>query len=100
MKAVLSGETVTIAVPAGQPEPLTATTSITILSGGGTPSPGHPVAVAGDEVARSATAAPAINPGLNMEVPPTDSRPATARRLRRSVPCAAPGQGHSFQAKW
>ncbi|GAA0365983.1 hypothetical protein GCM10010319_49870 [Streptomyces blastmyceticus] len=35
MKAVLSGDTATAAVPCGQPEPLTVAISITILSGGG-----------------------------------------------------------------
>lgn len=35
MNAVLSGETATAAVPAGQPEPFTVATSMTILSGGG-----------------------------------------------------------------
>ncbi len=34
VKSVLSGETATAAVPAGQPEPLTVTTPMMILSGG------------------------------------------------------------------
>ncbi|GAA0377243.1 hypothetical protein GCM10010319_64750 [Streptomyces blastmyceticus] len=67
MKAVLSGETATFAVPVGQPDPLTDTTSITILSGGGTPS--RAAARGENDVASSAAAAPHIITDLNTKTP-------------------------------
>ncbi|GAA3029261.1 hypothetical protein GCM10020000_02270 [Streptomyces olivoverticillatus] len=76
VKAVLSGATATAAVPAGQPDPLTATTSITTLSGGGPPF----AAAEGVQVtATSTTAAPPIITGLNMQIPPTAWRTRSPR---------------------
>ena len=58
---MLSGETLTLAVPAGQPEPLTVSTSMTMRSFGGLldVSAGLPVAEAGagsDRARREASA--------------------------------------------
>ncbi|GGR07976.1 hypothetical protein GCM10010219_10170 [Streptomyces netropsis] len=103
MKAVLSGETVTFAVPAGHPDPLTATTSITTLSGGGTPSAAAALGAIG--AASSIRAAPPVITGLNMKIPlqqpwrPPVRTPVTCLRITRG-PAVRPDQGHSFQAKW
>ncbi|GHC74337.1 hypothetical protein GCM10010507_62190 [Streptomyces cinnamoneus] len=67
MKAVLSEATATAAVPAGQPEPLTATTSITTLPGGAPPSA---AADGENEAATSTTAALLTITGLSMEILP------------------------------
>ncbi|GGR08147.1 hypothetical protein GCM10010219_10530 [Streptomyces netropsis] len=78
MNAVLSGETATAAVPAGQPEPLTVAISITILSGGA----GKPAADAGVDNAGVHNAAIALHvtSTLDMALPGGRRGPCSGAR--------------------
>ncbi|GAA0377259.1 hypothetical protein GCM10010319_64770 [Streptomyces blastmyceticus] len=87
MKAVLSDATATAAVPAGQPDPLTVTTSITTLSGGGTRSAADDGV---NDAATSATAAPPIITGLiiaDVDIAGLNMGPPAAVRTRWGRPC-------------
>ena len=95
MNAVLSGETATAAVPAGQPEPLTVATLITILSGGTVSNGGCAYAwEVSVEANNAATTPPAYRtPGMILH-----SMVDLPARWR-GPPCWK-GYGHSFQARW
>ncbi|MFD1150386.1 hypothetical protein [Saccharothrix hoggarensis] len=78
MNALLSGDTATAAVPAGQPDPLTVTTSMVMWSGGGVLFGAPP---GGMTIAAAMLAA---TTKLNMEHLPTRPRTEIGGELRRS----------------
>ncbi|GID51887.1 hypothetical protein Aco03nite_002910 [Actinoplanes couchii] len=86
MKAVLSGETCTVALSSGQPEPFTDTTSITIIRSGLGAASG--AAWTGADIASAPRSAVPAVIERNMRIPPVGFRipfPGSSKMLRKRI---------------